>query len=92
MEKPTKQQYPFEIKKEIVTRFLNGETKMKLARESGLFSQAIVKTWVRAWRKDGDEALRPKAKGRPKGSAQPKPLTEEEKLQTENAYLKNCET
>ena len=33
MEKPTKQQYSFEVKKEIVERFLAGETAMDLARE-----------------------------------------------------------
>jgi transposase len=43
----------------------------------------------------GDEALKPKPKGRPKGSTDPKLLTEEEKLrrqverlEAENAYLK----
>lgn len=95
MEKPTKQQYSFEFKKEVVTRFLNGETRMELARECGLSSDVLVKQWVRAWRKGGDEALTPKPKGRPKGSARIQPLTEEdklrrqvEKLQAENAYLK----
>lgn len=95
MEKPTKQQYSFEFKKEVVTRFLNGETRMELARECGLSSDVLVKQWVRAWRKGGDEALMPKPKGRPKGSARIQPLTEEdklrrqvEKLQAENAYLK----
>lgn len=96
MDKPTKQQYSFEVKKEVVTRFLNGETRMDLAKEFGLSSEWTVKTWVRAWRKDGDEALMPKTRGRPKGStAEPRELTEEdklrrqvEKLQAENAYLK----
>ncbi len=100
MDKPTKQQYPFEVKKEVVTRFLNCETRMDLAREFGLFSEELVKTWMRAWRKDGDEALMPKTRGRPKGStAKPKELTEEDKLrrqvaklQAENAYLKNYGT
>ena len=45
----------------------------------------------------GDDALKPKPKGRPKGSAKPKVLTEEDKLrrqiarlEAENAYLKNA--
>lgn len=96
MDKPTKQQYSFEVKKEVVTRFLNGETRMELAREFGLSSEWLVKNWVRAWRKDGDAALMPKNRGRPKGSTtEPKELTEEDKLrrqvvklQAENAYLK----
>ena len=95
VEKPTKQQYSFELKKEVVQRHLAGETKMDLAREFGLLSDQLVTNWSRKWRKGGDEALKPKPKGSPKGSAAPKPLTEEEKLrrritrlEAENAYLK----
>ena len=95
VEKPTKQQYSFEIKKEVVQRHLAGETSMDLAREFGLSSDQLVNDWMVKWRKDGDEALKPKPKGRPKGSAAPKRLTEEEqlrcqvaRLEAENAYLK----
>jgi len=95
VEKPTKQQYSFDIKKEVAQRHLAGETKMDLAREFGLSSDQLVKDWSRKWRKGGDDALKPKPKGRPKGSAAPKPLSEEEKLrrqiarlEAENAYLK----
>lgn len=95
MEKPTKKHYSFEIKKEVVDRFLAGETRMDLAKECKLSSPQQVKDWVSKWRKGGDEALRPKPKGRPKGSARPALLTEEdrlrrevEKLRAENAYLK----
>lgn len=95
VEKPTKQQHSFDIKKEVVQRHLAGETKMDLAREFGLSSDQLVKDWSRKWRKGGDDALKPKPKGRPKGSSAPKRLTEEEKLrrqierlEAENAYLK----
>lgn len=95
VQKPTKQQYSFDIKKEVVERYLAGETKMDLAREFSLSSDDLVKAWVRAWRSDGDEALKPKPKGRPKGSSKPKALKEEDKLrrqiarlEAENAYLK----
>lgn len=95
VEKPTKQQYPFEVKKEVVDRFLAGESRMDLAREFGLSSDQLVKSWVRTWRAGGDAALHPKPKGRPKGSSPAKALTEEdrlrrevEKLRAENAYLK----
>lgn len=91
-----KQQFSFEVKKEVVDRFNAGESRLELAREFGLSSDQLVKAWVRAWRAGGDEALRPKPKGRPKGSTTSKPLTEEdrlrrevEKLRAENAYLKN---
>ena len=99
VEKPTKQQYSFEIKKEVVQRHLAGETAMDLAREFGLSSEQLVSGWSRKWRKGGDDALKPKPKGRPKGSAAPKLLTEEDKLrrqiarlEAENAYLKKCGT
>ena len=95
VQKRTKQQYSFETKKEVVQRHLAGETKMDLAREFGLSSDRLVEVWSQKWRKDGDEALRPKPKGRPKGSTASRPLTEEEKLrrqverlEAENAYLK----
>jgi len=95
VEKPTKQQYSFEIKKEVVERHLAGETAMDLAREFDLSSDQLVSGWSWKWRKGGDEALKPKPKGRPKGSTDPKSLTEEEKLrrqverlEAENAYLK----
>ena len=83
VEKPTKQQYSFEIKKEVVQRHLSGETAMNLAREFGLSSEKLVSGWSRKWRNGGDEALKPK------------PLSEEAKLrrqiarlEAENAYLK----
>ena len=95
MERPTKQHFSFEVKKEVVDRFIAGQSKMELAREFGLSSDQLVANWVRAWRAGGDEALRPKPKGRPKGSARSAPLTAEdrlrrevEKLRAENAYLK----
>ncbi|RCT00196.1 helix-turn-helix domain-containing protein [Brevibacterium aurantiacum] len=95
MGKSSRPSYPFEIKKEIVSRFLAGETTMDLAAEYGLSSDNQARTWVRQWRQGGDDALRPKPRGRPKGSGTPQPLTEEEKLrrqvarlEAENAYLK----
>ena len=95
VEKPTQQQFSFEVKKDIVDRFNSGQSKMELAREFGLSSDQLVTGWVRAWRAGGDEALPPKPKGRPKGSSPAKTATEEdrlrrevEKLRAENAYLK----
>ena len=95
VEKPIKHQYSFDIKKEVVQRHLAGETAMDLAREFGLSSEQLVNGWSWKWRKGGDDALKPKPKGRPKGSAASKRLTEEDKLrrqiarlEAENAYLK----
>ncbi|GFL59233.1 hypothetical protein TUM15774_20840 [Neisseria gonorrhoeae] len=44
VEKPTKQQYSFEIKKEVAERHLAGETAMDLAREFGV----TRKSWTRS--------------------------------------------
>ena len=94
-EKPTKQQFSFEVKKEVVDRFNAGESKRDLAREFELSSDQLETSWVHAWRTGGDQALRPKPKSRPKGSSPTKVMTEEdrlrrevEKLRAENAYLK----
>ncbi|WP_417366536.1 transposase [Glutamicibacter arilaitensis] len=87
MEKPTKTAYSFEVKKEVVQRYLAGEAGMDLAAEFHLSSKELVKSWARAWRQGGDEALMPKPKGRPNGSAKPEPLSEEEKLRRENKRL-----
>lgn len=91
----TYQKYSFEIKKEVVERFLAGETRMELAKEFDLSSDEQVRMWVHDWREGGDDALRPKPKGRPRGSAKPVVVTEEDKLRrelerlrAENAYLK----
>ena len=98
VEKPTKQQFSFEVKKEVVDRFIGGQSTMDLAREFGLSSDQLVTHWVRAWRAGGDQALQPKPKGRPKRSTSSTPLTAEdrlrrevEKLQAENAYLKKLQ-
>ena len=95
VEKPTKQTYSFETKKQVVDRFNAGESMMELAAEFQLSSDQLVTGWVRAWRQGGDEALMPKPKGRPKKSVEPTPESEEDKLRrelrllkAENAYLK----
>ena len=95
VEKPTKTEYSFEIKKEVVTRCLAGEPKIVLAQEYRLSSPQLIAAWLRRYWEAGDEGLRPKPKGRPKGSPTPRSLTEEEKLrrqvarlEAENAYLK----
>lgn len=67
--------------------------------EFGIASRSAIQRWCREYREGGEGALRPKPKGRPKGSAaQPKELTREQelelqvrKLQAENAYLKKLE-
>ena len=73
------------------------ETKLAAAMARfGITSTTSLKTWLRAYREGGPDALRPKPKGRHKGtSSPPKKTTREQelerrirKLEAENAYLK----
>lgn len=97
MEKPTRTMYSFDVKKEIVDRFLAGETKPDLAREYRLSSPKLIERWVRLYRIEGDAGLQPKPKGRPRQdpSTPARRLSEverirreNERLRAENAYLK----
>ncbi|MCI1649146.1 helix-turn-helix domain-containing protein [Bifidobacterium tibiigranuli] len=74
-----------------------GATKADAMARFGIASSSPLEKWCRLYRDGGDEALRPKPKGRPKGSvSRPRaPLTREQKLEekvrrleAENAYLK----
>ena len=73
-----------------------GATKAEAMAEFGIMSMAPLDRWCRLYREGGAEALRPKPKGRPKGSkAKPRGRTREQeleercrRLETEVAYLK----
>ena len=73
-----------------------GMTKPEAMERFGIASTTPLKDWMKAYREGGPEALRPKPKGRPRGSGSPpKELTREQelerriqKLEAENAYLK----
>lgn len=88
--RPTKQTYTCDIKMEVVRRFLTGETKVALAQEYEMPSPNLVATWARTYRREGEDGLRPKPKGRPRKDpdAPPPELTELERLQQENEYLR----
>jgi transposase len=90
MTKPTKRAYSFEFKLALVERFAAGETAHDLASEAGLSSPKLLETWARAYRREGSEALRPKAKGRPRkhDASPPVELTELERLRRENERLR----
>ena len=86
--KPTKRSFSFEVKLEIVSRFLGGETKADLAREYDLSSPKLIETWARKYRNEGEDALRPKTLGRPPGeTAEPSEASELARLRRENARL-----
>jgi transposase len=98
--KPTKSTYPFEFKVDVVRRVLDqGATAEQLAQELELSSGQLVRSWVRAYRRLGEDGLKPKPKGRPSGGGSPptpndvisdlQRLEQENlRLRAENAYLK----
>jgi transposase len=81
--------YSFEFKLALVERFLAGETGPDLAVEAGLASRELLQKWVRAYRLEGEDGLRPKPKGRPrKPDSPPVELPELERLRRENERLR----
>lgn len=95
--RPMRQSYSFEFKLEVVRRAVAREASAAaLAKEHGLSSGKLVETWVRAFREGGEDALCPKAKGRPakdSTTSPPEPSElqrlrrENERLRAEVAYL-----
>ena len=74
----------------------DGMTKPAAMAEFGIMSMTPLDRWCRLYREGGAEALRPKRKGRPRGSkSRPRERTREQeleercrRLETEVAYLK----
>ena len=89
--------YSFETKLAAVRAVVDeGMTRPEAMAKFGIASPSSFKKWLKAYREEGPEALKPKPKGRPRGSGPPpKELTREQelerriqKLEAENAYLK----
>ena len=89
--------YPFETKVAAVSAVVDGGmTKPEAMARFGIASPSSFKRWLKAYREGGPEALRPKPKGRPRGSGSPagEATREQElerrvrKLEAENASLK----
>jgi transposase-like protein len=88
MARPFKQSYPFEVKLEIVELFVSGQRSVnELASDYDLSSPQLVRNWVRLYRAQGQDGLRPKRTGRPPGSAQRPETTELERLREQNLRL-----
>ena len=91
-----KTRYSLETKVAAVRAVVDeGMTKPEAMAKFGIASPSSFKKWLKAYREDGPEALRPKPKGRPKDPAPSLPSTREQelerrvrKLEAENAYLK----
>ncbi|MBB5489854.1 helix-turn-helix domain-containing protein [Nocardiopsis metallicus] len=88
MTKQAKKSYSFEFKVEAVRRLLAGEPKTELAKELELSSPKLLESWVRTYRTQGSEGLRPKQRGRPPKSAPQEPASELERLRRENELLR----
>jgi transposase len=88
--KTTKRSFSFEFKLAVVRRYLAGEKAVDLAREFDLSSPGQVATWARGFRREGEDALRPKPKGRRPldPDAPPREPTEVELLRRENERLR----
>ena len=88
--KATKRTFPFEVKRDIVRRFLAGETKIALAQEYALSSPQLVGAWVRRYRAEGEDGLRPKPTGRPRRDPDTPARAESEldRLRRENERLR----
>lgn len=90
-----RRQYDFETKLEIVRRHVKGESGRALSAEYNLPSPNTVANWTGIYRRDGDDGLRPKRRGRPPTSRENSPprgeietlRTENERLRAEVAYL-----
>ena len=72
-----------------------GMSKPEAMMRFGIASATPLKQWCRLYRQGGAQALKPKPRGRPKGSARAVPPTREEelaervrKLEAQVAYLK----
>jgi transposase len=85
----SRKQYDIETKLLIVRRHLQGVSGRVLAKEYGLPSPGTVTNWTRIYRRDGDDGLRPKKRGRPPVNRENAlPDSEVEQLRRENERLR----
>ena len=93
----THKKYSFETKVAAVNAVIEDKmSKPEAMKQFGIANLSQLKNWCRLYREGGAEALKPKPKGRPKGTSQnSKPKTREEvlerevqRLEAEVAYLK----
>ena len=88
--------YDYETKVAAASAVVDGGmSKPEAMTRFGIASATSLKQWCRLYRQGGAQALKPKPKGRPKGSVRAVPPTREEelaervrKLEAQVAYLK----
>ena len=84
-----RKQYDLETKLLIVRRHLQGVSGRVLAKEYDLPSPGTVTNWAKIYRRDGEDELRPKKRGRrPVTREDPVPESEVEQLRRENERLR----
>ncbi|MDX6311307.1 MAG: transposase [Streptomyces sp.] len=85
----TPQKYSFETKLAAVQAFLGGTTKSEVMAEFEIRNQTQMDNWIALYRKGGEDALRPRPRGRqPAGNAEETPERKIQRLEMENAALK----
>lgn len=61
----TKKVYSYKEKLSVVMLYLSGEcSQMELAMQAGIYNPALIRSWVKAYRAAGPDALKPHKKGR----------------------------
>ena len=84
-----RRQYDFATKLEIVLRHIKGESGRALSAEYELPSPSTVANWTSIYRRDGEDGLRPKRRGRPPTDREDcPPQSEIETLHTQNERLR----
>jgi transposase-like protein len=84
-----RRQYDFETKLKIVLRHTKGESGRTLSREYDLPSPSTLANWTSIYRRDGEDGLRQKRRGRPPTDCgQYPPKSENETLRTENERVR----
>jgi transposase len=84
-----RKQYDVETKLEIVRRHLQGVSGRVLAEEHDLPSPGTVANWTSIYRREGEDGLRPKKRGRPPADrGNPPAEGEVEQLRRENERLR----
>lgn len=84
-----RRQYDFEIKLEIVLRHIKGESGRSLCEEFDLPGPSTVANWTSIYRRDGEDGLRPKPRGRPPAVGKASTAeSEAEALRRENERLR----